>query len=944
MKLQRGEVAPSSHESNENTPGLTTTAPASVPAFHDEQIIRLNILRALQLHRRLALGCAATGMLLAVAYAILIWPVYIAKSQIYVQPVQPKVMLPGNDQNGSINAAAYDAYVQQQVQSATSPAVLTSAIKKLGPGTWQRGNESEQAAAERLGHAIDAARVGTGYEVLISSRASDPVLSAKIANAVADSIAEKASGEGNAGDAQRITVLHDERDRIQNELKSDYAEQDDLNKQLGMAAVGPVVPDLIDDQISKTRDELIKAQTEHDLAEARFSAMKAGQSDASAAMNAEADDLIAADAGLSSMKTSLNQRRAALITQMANLTPQNPGYKLAADELIKINTSLDAMMNDLRSNAATRIQQKLRTDLERTARVEDQLNGQLRELARRAAGATPKLQRVNDLATDIVRLRNRFSIVDEQLHNLMVEDSAPGAVHVSVAAMPPLHPSFGKVLKGALPLALGGLLLGLLAAIVANKLDPHVYIGADLEQALGFAPMAVLPDLDEVSESVAAEYFMRLAASIEHAGRNGDLQTCVITGTARCTGVTTIAGRIRSDLTSMGRSAVLLNATGYPMLDSPEDEASKTLLKRVVSRADREQESLVLIDTAPLVLSAETEYLVRSVDGALVVIQSGVTTRAQLLAAVNTLQRLEVGAIGFVLNRVSLAKADPAFRRSLHEMEKHLRTQGASSSMWPVRWRGFVDEPPRKPEYAAHDHALPEHSEHAPEAADERASSTVYEFPKASAELPARPKPVLPIDAEMPWWLLPPSSRVKPEASVVETCAAEPVQTEYPDSAPPRIRAPKLPDWFWEGGTNGTGDFTRLAAEHAAAATEQIPLDSDSRLERLRGLFSNIGLANLSRNRGPFPPDEPQSSPITVTGSIQVNIPAVEPGPVVAPVEKAVEAVVAQQVFARPEILSPKEFVPIKVQKSRSDAASSTGWNDDEIRILPSKRGQYGSR
>ena len=81
--------------------------------------------------------------------------------------------------------------------------------------------------------------------------------------------------------------------------------------------------------------------------------------------------------------------------------------------------------------------------------------------------------------------------------------------------------------------------------------------------------------------------------------------------------------------------------------------------------------ALYCVDTPPLVLSAETEYLARSVDGALVVIRSGVTTRAQLLAAVNTLQRLEVGAVGFVLNGVSLAKADPAFRHSLEDMEKH---------------------------------------------------------------------------------------------------------------------------------------------------------------------------------------------------------------------------------------------------------------------------------
>jgi len=115
---------------------------------------------------------------------------------------------------------------------------------------------------------------------------------------------------------------------------------------------------------------LIKAQTDHDEAEARYTSLKAGQSNSSAAMNAEADDIIASDAGLTSMKTSLNTRRAMLISQMANLTPTNPEYKQDEGELSKINASLDSMMKDLRNNAATRIQEKLRTDLERTAGVE----------------------------------------------------------------------------------------------------------------------------------------------------------------------------------------------------------------------------------------------------------------------------------------------------------------------------------------------------------------------------------------------------------------------------------------------------------------------------------------------------------------------------------------------------------------------------------------------
>ena len=50
-----------------------------------------------------------------------------------------------------------------------------------------------------------------------------------------------------------------------------------MNKQLGMAAVGTEAPDLIDNDIGKTREELIKAQTDHDEAEARFTVDGRGQ-------------------------------------------------------------------------------------------------------------------------------------------------------------------------------------------------------------------------------------------------------------------------------------------------------------------------------------------------------------------------------------------------------------------------------------------------------------------------------------------------------------------------------------------------------------------------------------------------------------------------------------------------------------------------------------------
>ena len=519
MNLQRGQSAPTPRRRKDDVaPGMAHRVNGAVASGKgDRSFFRLNLRRALQLHRWLVMGVGLAGLLLALAYLAMTWPVYTAQSKIYIQPVQPKVMTPGNDQGGSINPSAYDLFVQQQVQSASNQEVLVDALHKLAPGTWQKSDESEQAAAERLGRSIEVARVEGSYEVAITARARDPQLSAQIANAVASSIVERASGEGNAADAERITFLRAEQDRIQDELNADYTEQEDLNKQLNAATV------------------------------------------------AEADGMLAADAGLTNVRTSLNQRRAVLITQMANMTPSNPVYKLDAAELANINSTLDSMMIELRARAALRIRQKLRADLEQTAGVETKLNGQLRELDQAAASATPKLQRVNDLATDIVRLRARFSSVDEQLHNLMLEDSAPGAVHLSATAVAPLHPAISGILKIALPLALGGLLLGLLAASIANQLDSRIYIAADIEQVLGYAPMAVLPDFDEVSDEVASEHLLRLSAAIEHARKQGTLRSCIFTGTSSGTGVTTVVTRVRDILEAMGRPTVLLDASGTPL-------------------------------------------------------------------------------------------------------------------------------------------------------------------------------------------------------------------------------------------------------------------------------------------------------------------------------------------------------------------------------------------
>jgi succinoglycan biosynthesis transport protein ExoP len=657
--------------------------PSAVDAA-DQPFFRLDLGRALQLHLRLALAIAAAGLALAGYEAWKMWPIYTAQSQVYIQPAAPKVLEQNSPSRWGSDANSYESFIQQQVQSATQPAVLKGALRKMEAGVWQQPGESDDAAADRLGKAIKPERVGSSYQVTITASAPTADAAAKVANAVAGSLIENVARQEKAGNTERIAMLREERERIQKELDADRAEQDTLSKQLGVAAVGAAVPDIYDSQTSQIRTELVKARTEHDEAAARLTAM-GGREASSRAMDAAADDLIATDAGLNSLKSSLDQRRAVLVTQMANLTPNHPLYKQDAAELAQIDASLESNMKDLRAKASTRIQQRLRADLQRTAEVEGRLNAQLGQMAGAAAGATPKLQRANDLAHDILRLQSRFATVDDQLHNMMIEDSAPGAAFLSAAASPPLRPTLTGIERKALPLALGGIFLGLLTAVLLHKLDPRIYIAADMEQVLGHGPMAQLPDFDEVSDQVAEEHCLRLAAAIEHARQAAQLKSCLFTGAGPGAGTTTLLVRVGAMLQSMGSPAILVDAAGVPAPPAPASSSASDL-HGSTSLVARQRESrpaalqqhveekteksgFYLSDTAPLSISAETEYLARFVDAAIVVVESGATTRAQLRALAATVQRLDISAVGYVLNRVGLKKADPAFRQAVREME-----------------------------------------------------------------------------------------------------------------------------------------------------------------------------------------------------------------------------------------------------------------------------------
>jgi len=90
----------------------------------------------------------------------------------------------------------------------------------------------------------------------------------------------------------------------------------------------------------------------------------------------------------------------------------------------------------------------------------------------------------------------------------------------------------------------------------------------------------------------------------------------------------------------------------------------------------------VLIDAAPVLLSAETEYLARMADVTVLVSEAGKTKKAWLTRAARLLERMGVAGAAAVVNKVHPARAEEALRNDLRDFE--LRSDRVNLQDW---WR-----------------------------------------------------------------------------------------------------------------------------------------------------------------------------------------------------------------------------------------------------------------
>lgn len=675
----------------------------------------LDVAASLRRHRTLVLSTLAICLLVsAVVFALHRKALYEAKSYVYVSPTFPTTLAEEKEQD-----RPYDAYIQDQAQTVTRYDILTKAVESMGNPGWKQPGESLQAAVSRLSKRLVVERVGSTFQLSITLSSSDPRLAAAAVNAVTNAFVEKAHHEEFYGRDERITNLRDERMRLQAELDRRMGEQAKLMQSLGVASVATQDSGTsYDARLLKLHEDLTAAREARMQAEAQLAALRTS-ANGTPAIHAAAQDAMASDAGLSSLKSSLNQRRALLVEQMNGLTAGNPLYKQDAQELSGIDRELNRFSADLEGKAAGRIEQRLDAEIFRTRMVEARLNQELLTQTHAATSAAPKFQQARELGHTIDQLQASYAAVDERIRNLDLESNSPGSIHLSSPALAPLAPKTSRTWMLALFLFGASLVLSASAGIAADLLDPRVYTPADVEKVVGFAPIGALLDHDDYSQEASAQYLFRLASGIRHARTSAGARTFLFTGTAAESGTTTIVDKLGRQLRNLNLITLTLAATsvdgkvtyvtssnsttrphgasspshaahalssGTPGSGPGGTLAVKTMASGVAPSTSihgaalvtqildevRGEYDVVLIDASPLLISADTEYLARIVDGTVLVAQSGRTTRNQLRRAAQILERLNVPGVSVALNRIDRKHADAALASDIEDFQRQL--------------------------------------------------------------------------------------------------------------------------------------------------------------------------------------------------------------------------------------------------------------------------------
>lgn len=725
-------------------PRITSARLATQSLARDQFDIR-ELLGMLRRRRAIILGCIAVITLLAVVLVFQLKPKYTAETSLLLDSRKTNV-IDLQAVMGGLQPEA--AAIRSEVDVLRSRQLISKVIEKLGLAgnpdfntalrgddgdlfetlaSWRRAATDwielgfgaqekqvvltpEEVQQQTLMHLtdklLDHLVVGNdsrSYTIKMSYTADDPALAARIVNAVADAYLVdqleakfEATKRANSWLSDRVSDLRNQVNAAEQAVQA-YREK---NKLTIADAKGTTVST---QQLGELNSQLILASADRAQKEARLRQFQ--ESAKSGTLDANTPEVMASPliSTLRAQETEVLRKEADL---SAHYGDRHPAIINVRAELRDVRRQIAQEINKIVGNLAQEVQ---------VARIREQsLQQNLAELQKRTAQNNEAEVKLHELEREAQASRTLYeSFLSRFKETAEQEDIQQADARVIARADVPLDPSFpNKKLFVALAL-LGSALVGVLAAILIERLDNGFRSGEQIEQVAGVSGLGMVPVIPgrgglapkaedfvlRKPSSAFAESIRSLRTALLYSHVDKPPRAILITSAVPEEGKSILSVSLARSSAKAGQKVLLIDADlrrpkiskmlkarseatlaelfagertveevinhdpesgldficGRAGMPNPQDLLGSQHMRDFV-RSISQHYDLVILDSPPVLAASDALVLSRIVDSTIFVVRWERTPRQVVIGALKQLQGVGGAVAGVVLSRVNVKK------------------------------------------------------------------------------------------------------------------------------------------------------------------------------------------------------------------------------------------------------------------------------------------------
>lgn len=597
----------------------------------------------------------------------------------------------------------YQQFLTQQVSTVARYDIVLAALAKLGDkrSAWQDPGETDRHAAERLQAALVVKPVKDTYLFTVTLESDKQDYLADIVNTVVTVYFEEARKDLMLyASKERLGYLYQQRERFQKTIAEKEQELADISQELSVTTFVDSTPNPYDDLLADSQKAYSVAQRERMAAEAELLLFENPKdAKATAALESMVTDLVSKDQGLYSLKANMYLQRSKLVEEISGLDARHPLHEQIKKQLARIEEEIQDATEQLSLEIKQMLLEGRRSKVTLTRQIEQGLLDQINEQKKRASWFTTRYHHALILGQDIKRFYQQLEAVENRVNFIELESNAPGYIRMETFARPPEQPVRGGRKKILVMMMAVGAILGLIVPILIDMFDRRIRTAGQVEKLLGYKPLAALLESGQpgVPAHIIADQKRRLALALNRERlRTGKPSSLILlTGVTHHNKVTSLAFDLAKDFYAMEVNSVVvevntikaddryvterINAGVFDLLVDPSVQLHQVISPGDGDYPDRiavglseegmlfgyqhlqaliaklaESYSMVILDAAPILLSADVEFFASISDITLLLIAAQETQPGEIKRAVQLLERVDPKVISFIVTRLQV--------------------------------------------------------------------------------------------------------------------------------------------------------------------------------------------------------------------------------------------------------------------------------------------------